>query len=337
VKSTFCPHSGVNVYGVGIAAALAALALFVAAVPASAEPPARITVVGVFNPITYGENAYVNGQLLGNEQGGGLVVLEQATPPAFTDWTPVAQVNADPAGYYSFKLRPAQNMQYRTSSQGFGSERSVQVNVAPRVRFSAQSSGRSSIRFSGSIAPAFADQSIEIQRRVAGGGWTRVATARLRSGRTFAGRIRAKRAAELRAFYPSDSAHLNGISRTVKVTPGAGAATARAAACRAPSITRTSTKPSPPLANRTTTLRVAATTPAGRLYAIDVLWGEGDKRDHFTLASAYRKSKVVFTLRHRYATPGNYRLRVRVFARAGACKSSRTQHPLLHVVAPLAR
>ena len=319
-----------------VAIGVIALAL-AAASAASADPPARITVVGVFNPITYGDNAYVNGQLIGNEQGGGLVVLEQASPPAFTDWTPVAQVNADPAGYYSFKLRPSQNMQYRTSSQGFGSERAVQVNVAPRVRFSAQASGRSSIRFSGSIAPAFPDQSIEIQKRLAGGGWTRVTTARLKSGRTFAGRVRSKHAISLRAFYAGDGAHLNGVSRTVTISRGAHAATARAAACRAPSITRISTKPSPPVANRATTLRVAATMPAGRVYAVDVLWGEGDTRDHFTLAPAYRESKVVFALRHRYASPGDYRLRVRVFARAGACRSSRTQHPLLHVVAPVAR
>jgi hypothetical protein len=317
--------------------AIAAVA-FVAMAPAAlADPPARITVVGVFNPITYGDNAFVNGQLIGNEQGGGLVVLEQASPPAFTDWTPVAQVNADPAGYYSFKLRPTQNMQYRTSSQGFGSERSVQVNVAPRVRFTAAASGRSSIRFSGSIAPAFADQSIEIQRRVTGGGWTRVASARLKGGRTFAGRIRAKRATELRAFYPSDGTRLNGVSRAVKVTVSASGATARAAACRAPSITRISTKRSPPVAKRGTTLRVAASLPGGRLHAVDVLWGEDDKRDHFTLAPAYRKEKVVFTLRHTYARAGNYRLRVRVFGRTGACKSSRTQHPLLHVLAAIAR
>jgi len=319
-----------------VAIAVLALALGVATA-ASADPPARITVVAVFNPITYGDNAYVNGQLIGNEQGGGLVVLEQANPPTFTDWTPIAQANADPAGYYSFKLRPNQNTQYRTSAQGFGSERAVQVNVAPRVRFSAEASGKTSIRFSGSIAPAFADQSIEIQKRLAGGGWTRVATARLKGGRTFAGRINARHTTELRAFYPADGTHLNGISRPVKITRGAGAATARAAACGAPSITRISTRPSPPVADRFASLRVAASSSAGRMYAIDVLWGEGDQRDHFTLAPAYRQPKVVFSLRHRYAKPGNYRLRVRVFARTGACKSSRTQHPLLHVVAPTAR
>jgi hypothetical protein len=341
-----------------IAVAIVVLALC-AASAALADPPARITVVAVFNPITYGENAYVNGQLIGNEQGGGLVVLEQASPPAFTDWTPIAQVNADPAGYYSFKLRPTQSMQYRTSTQGFGSERGVLVSVAPRVRFRAEAAGKTRIRFSGSIAPAFADQSIEIQKRLAGGGWTRVATARLRSGRSFAGTMRAKHATELRAFYPTDGAHLNGISRAVKVTLGANAATAgaarvtattgaarvtatagphrataRAAACRAPTITRIATRPDPPVARQTMTLRVTASMPAGRMYAIDVLWGEADQRDHLTLAPAFRERKRTFTLRHRYATPGGYTLRIRVFGRVAGCRSSTTRRPHLLVIQP---
>jgi hypothetical protein len=338
VRSTFSAYNTTNVdlatrIRRAATAAVAVLAFSVAAVPAaSAEPPARITVVGVFNPITYGDNAYVNGQLLGNEQGGQLVVLEQSNPPAFTDWTPIAETTADPAGYYSFKLKPTQNTQYRTSSQGYGSERAVQVNVAPRVRFSAQAAGASSIRFSGSIAPAFADQSIEIQKHLAGGGWTRVATARLKGGRTYSGRIRARRATDLRAFYPSDDAHPNGISRSVKVTPGAHASTARAAACRAPSITRITTRPDPPVARKAMTLRVTASMPAGQMYAIDVLWGESDKRDHFTLAPSLREQKVTFTLRHRYATPGDYTLRIRVFGRSGECRNSSTRRPHLRAI-----
>lgn len=207
---------------------IATAMLALCAAPASAEPPARITVVGVFNPITYGDNAYVNGQLIGNEQGGGLVVLEQSTPPAFADWTPVAQVNADPAGYYSFKLKPTQTMQYRTSSQGFGSERAVQVDVAPRIRFTADAAGKSSVRFSGTIAPAQPDQSVEIQRQLSGGGWTRVTRARLKGGRTFSGRISSRRSIRLRAFYPANGVLLNGTSKPVQITRGA--ARARAAA-----------------------------------------------------------------------------------------------------------
>src|SRR3954462_5754503 len=101
------------------------LAVLAAAVPSAAfaDPPARVTIVSVFDPIAYGQNGYVNGQLPGDAQAGQLVVLEQATPPAFVDWTPIAQATSDWAGYYSFKLRPAQTMQYRTSSQGTNSER----------------------------------------------------------------------------------------------------------------------------------------------------------------------------------------------------------------------
>jgi hypothetical protein len=200
---------------VGMTTLVAVLAL---AVPALADPPARVTVVAVFEPITYGENAYVNGQLLGEGQGGQVVTLEQSAPP-FAEWAAVAQITSDAAGYYSFKLHPGQTMQYRTSSQGMPSERAVQVSVAPRIRLAARAAGRSSIRFSGAIAPAFADQSVEIQRRSAGGGWKRVARARLRGGKTFSGRIRASRPVQLRAFYPSDGNHLDGFSRIVKAAP----------------------------------------------------------------------------------------------------------------------
>jgi hypothetical protein len=200
--------------------ALAVLAALVAAVPtiASADPPARITIVAVFEPIAFGENAYVNGQLLGpTSQAGQAVGLEQSAPP-FTDWTPVAQVTADAQGYYSFKLHPGQTLQYRTNSQGIGSERVVQVSVAPRITLKAQSAGRTSIRFSGTFAPAIEGQSIAIQRRNKNGSWTTVGNAHLHKGKTFQGRIRARRPATLRAFFASDGAHLGAYSHDVTVT-----------------------------------------------------------------------------------------------------------------------
>ena len=201
---------------------------------ANADPPARITIVAVFSPITFGENDYVNGQLLDppppegqpappsaapTDQGGQVVALEQSAPP-FTEWTPVAQVTTNPQGFYSFKLRPSQTLQYRTSSQGVGSERVVQVPVAPRITLRAQAVGRSSIRFSGAIGPALADQSVEIQRQLRGGGWTRVTTARLKGGRTFSGRIRVRHPLQLRAYFPGNDAYLARSSNVVKATPG---------------------------------------------------------------------------------------------------------------------
>jgi hypothetical protein len=201
---------------IGAAALFATLAM---AASASADPPTRVTVVAVFNPITYGDNAYVNGQLFGTAQAGQPVILEQATPPAFVDWTPIAQVNSDADAYYSFKLHPTQTMQYRTSSQNGNSERAVEVAVAPRIRLTAGAAGRTSVRFSGTIAPALADRSVEIQRQGSGGGWTRVATARLRSGKTFAGRIRARKPVRLRAFYTGDPLYVAGTSNVVKATP----------------------------------------------------------------------------------------------------------------------
>jgi hypothetical protein len=278
MRKNFETNSVLNLFGVArggrMAVAVAALALLVAAVPAFAAPT-RITIVSVFEPITYGENAYVNGQLLGEGQAGQPVALEQSAPP-FTEWTAVAQTTTDPVGYYSFKLHPSQTLQYRTSSQGIGSERVVQVSVAPRIRLMAIPAGKTSIRFSGTFAPALPGQSVAIQRHLSGGGWTTIANAPLRDGKTFAGRIRAHRETILRALFATDGAHLDGFSNAVRVAPRKAHATARAAAaCRAPAI--------------------------------------------------------------RAITTGNHRLRVRVYGKAGTCRASRTQHPLLHVVAPIGR
>jgi hypothetical protein len=226
VRSTKRSHSATNVdlakrIRRAATAAAAALATFGASLPsiAAADPPTRVTVVAVFNPITYGDNAYVNGQLFGTDQASQPVILEQATPPAFVDWTPIAQVNSDADAYYSFKLRPTQTMQYRTSSQNGNSERAVQISVAPRIHMTASAAGRTAVRFSGTIAPALADQSVEIQRQGSGGGWTRVTTARLRGGKAFSGRIRARKPVHLRAFYAGDPLYAAGTSNVVKAAP----------------------------------------------------------------------------------------------------------------------
>lgn len=198
-----------------------AVALLCLAVPAVAlaVPPTRVTVIAVFDPLTHGETAYVNGQLVGDEQAGQLVTLEQALPP-FTEWTPVLQTTSDWAGYYSFKAgKPAQTMQYRTSSQGVPSERVVQVNVAPRIRLESAPAGRTSVRYSGTFAPALPGQSVEIQRRD-GRRWVVVANARLSgSGRTFAGRLRTRRGAILRAYYRNDGLRLDGVSKAILALP----------------------------------------------------------------------------------------------------------------------
>src|SRR3954447_10860113 len=229
MRKSFATHIVVNFFRARgrMAAVLAALAIPAAAVPstAAADPPARITIVAVFDPVTFGDNAYVNGQLLGvgedgkmvgTGQGGQVVALEQSAPP-FTAWTPVGQTTTDPVGYYSFKLHPSQTFQYRTSSQGIGSERVVQVSVAPRIRLKAAAAGRTTISFSGTFAPALDGQSVAIQRRGAHGGWTTVTTAKLRGGTTFRGHFRARNVTAVRAFFASDGAHLSAASNTVKI------------------------------------------------------------------------------------------------------------------------
>ncbi|HEX6712576.1 MAG TPA: hypothetical protein VF066_04295 [Thermoleophilaceae bacterium] len=207
----------------GIAAIGLLLAVSVAAVPSTAKagPPARVTIVAVFEPIVYGQNAYVNGQLLGDGQGGQPVALEQSAPP-FTDWAPVAQVAADAQGYYSFKLRPSQTMQYRTGSQGTGSERIVQISVAPRIKLKAEAVSKTTVRYSGTFAPALAGQTVAIQRRLPGGGWANITNARLHDGRTFSGRFRARHTMSVRAFFETNGALLSDFSKVVKITRGAG-------------------------------------------------------------------------------------------------------------------
>jgi hypothetical protein len=201
---------------------LLTVALLALTVPAAAraDPPTRVTIGAVFEPITYGENAYVNGQLIGEAQGGQLVALEQSPPP-FTEWTAVGQITADAAGYYSFKLHPSQTMQYRTSSQGVPSEKVAQVSVAPRLKLTAAAAGKTSVRFSGTFAPALPGQSVSIQRRSSTGAWTTVANARLHEDKTFTGRLRTREAIVLRAVFATDGAHLDASSNSVRAVPRA--------------------------------------------------------------------------------------------------------------------
>jgi hypothetical protein len=203
--------------------AILALAMVAAAAPssASADPPARVTIVAVFEPISYGDNAYVNGQLLGTAQGGQRVAIEQSAPP-FTAWTPVGQVTSDATGYYSFQLQPTQTLKYRTSSQGVASDHAVKVDVAPRISFKASASGRTSVRFSGTFAPAVAGHRLVIQRRSTAGAWVTVANARLTGVDTFQGGLNTRRPLTLRAFSPGTSAYLGRASKPVRVSPGRG-------------------------------------------------------------------------------------------------------------------
>ena len=182
--------------------------------------PQRVTIVSVFNPIVFGDNAYVNGQLVGEEQGNQGVSLEQSPFP-FTTWTAIASATTDVNGYYSFKLRPSVTAHYRAvpaSAPGTTSDREVPVDVAPRIVLTATAAGKSSIRFSGKFAPAKDGQSVAIERKHSNGSWTKVATARLKGGTTFAGRLRARGTTVLRAFFVSDGVNADGSSRPVRVS-----------------------------------------------------------------------------------------------------------------------
>jgi hypothetical protein len=314
-------------------AMIAMLALLPAA--AAADPPSRVTIVAVFNPITYGENAYVNGQLIGDGQSGQVVSLEQSPPP-YTDWAPVAQVTTDAQGYYSFKLSPTQTMQYRTSSQGTASESSVEVDVAPRIAIKASAAGRASIRFSGSFAPASPGQVVTVQRRDSFGSWATVGTYTLDATSAFHGRMTVHRKTILRAVFAGDANHLAAASDATSAAPSAPRKKKRrrghasATACSTPLITRVATNPATIVAGKGFTLRATALMRGGHVQSIDVRWGEGDARDHFTLAPAYRRAKVTFTLRHRYKAAGTHVLTIRVKGAGPFClRTSAPDRPKL--------
>jgi hypothetical protein len=194
------------------------LALLLAAVPAAADAPKRVTIIAVFNPITFGDYTFVNGQLVGGSQAGQQVTLEQAVPP-YTDWAPVAQTTANSSGYYSFTLQPSQTMRYRASSQGTTSASTALVSVAPRITLTATALASYQIRFSGSFAPALPGETVAVQRRTPTGGWLTITDAQLHSGSVFLGRTEAEHTLTLRALYLGDDLHMRAVSKAVRVTP----------------------------------------------------------------------------------------------------------------------
>jgi hypothetical protein len=198
---------------------VAALALALAAPAlAQAPPPARVTIVSVFNPIVVGESSYINGQLIGDEQAGATVML-QVNPFPYTVWADAETAVTDFRGYYTFKLKPETSTHYRTIAQGVMSEREAEVNVAPRVKLAAARAGTKRLRFSGTIAPAHVGTTIAIQRQTRSGAWTTIASPRLRAGGRFEGRLRARSELVLRAFFATDGDHLDGFSNAVRINP----------------------------------------------------------------------------------------------------------------------
>jgi hypothetical protein len=59
---------------------------------------------------------------------------------------------------------------------------------------------------------------VVIQRQHSNGTWTSVASARLKGGTAFAGRLRARGTTVLRAYFAADGAHVDGYSRAVRVS-----------------------------------------------------------------------------------------------------------------------
>lgn len=195
----------------------AVLAAALAAPAGASAQPARITIVSLFDPIAYGQKAFVNGQLVGDDTAGQVVTL-QASPFPFTAWSDIAQITTDERGFYSFLRRPIATTHYRTMWNGqLMSDSEVQVQVIPRLAFKAVAAGKRTVRYSGTLAPAHADEQIEIQRQTRSGAWTTIVRPRLRGGATFSGRLHARHTIRLRAFFPSDGDHLAAASAPATV------------------------------------------------------------------------------------------------------------------------
>jgi hypothetical protein len=314
--------------------ALAALVFLAAAAPAAAAPE-RITIISAFNPLLFGENAFVNGQLLstvtgddgqpalkGEPNADKSVTLEESPFP-FITWTAVATVGADRRGFYSFQRLPSMATHFRTVSEGATSEKEVGVDVQPLIAWRVSPAGRSSVRFAGTLAPAHPGAQVELQRQSRSGAWTTTANVRLgdavKGASPFHGRLRVRSPARLRLHFLADGDHLEAYSRTLLAAPQGARVRASAAACPSPRVTGLAFRPSPPREDRGATLVMRAATPVGGILSLDVRWGDG-QRDHFTFAPSLREPSVTHRFRHRYATARSYGLRATARGESGACR-----------------
>ena len=218
-----------------VAAIAAALALL-AAGPATAQeeqPPApgaspdRITILGVFKTITFGEAAFVSGRFRRQEgpdaevqpYTGRTLTLEQAPSP-FTTFTPIATTVTDREGYYNFKALPGLHTRYRVVSQDppMSSDAKL-VRVRARVdalRVSTRTPVRGrSVTFSGSVSPAHPGARVEIQKRDRSSRWRTVGSTRLRqatgNASSYELRMRVRTDGVFRARMPGDGDHLAGV------------------------------------------------------------------------------------------------------------------------------
>jgi hypothetical protein len=200
----------------------AILAAGLAALPAAAlaAKPAPTTVSITASPttITFGRAATISGTTAPN-----VAVTLRADPfPFSSSFAQVATATSNAAGAYSFTVKPDRITRYRVSAKAHPTAQSAIATVSVRWHVTRSVSTRTPrrgtrVRFSGSVSPAHAGGTAEIQRRTSTGFKT-VKTATLDATSHYAVRVRVRHSGTYRVRVEGDGAHLAGNSRRVKLT-----------------------------------------------------------------------------------------------------------------------
>jgi hypothetical protein len=231
--------SGRRVGRAALVALLGAAALLLAPLTAAAQqtyPEDQLRILSVFKTITFGEGAFITGQLRrvvgpdvpSEPYVGRGITLEQSPFPYVAGWTTVATTVTDAEGYYDFRQRPDLNTRYRVRSEDpplTSVEKVARVRFAVRLRLSDTTPAKGDlVEFSGTVVPAHHGGTVYIQRQSGATSWKTVTRGRLRFLNDFTSafrrRVRVHQSGVFRVRVESDGAHLagtNGEGRRIEV------------------------------------------------------------------------------------------------------------------------
>jgi hypothetical protein len=197
----------------------AILAVGLAALPAAAlaakPPPTTVSIAVSPTTITFGHAATVSGTTAPNVT----VTLRADAFPFSSSFAQVATATSNAAGAYSFTVKPDRITRYRVSAKSHPTAQSAIATLSVRWRVTRSVSTLTPkrgtrVRFSGSVGPAHAGGTAELQRRTASGFKT-VKTATLTTASRYTMRIQVRSNGTYRVRVESDGAHLAGNSRRV--------------------------------------------------------------------------------------------------------------------------
>jgi hypothetical protein len=189
-----------------------------AAVLAAKPAPTTVSIAVSASTITFGKPATVSGTTAPNTS----VTLRGDAFPFNGSFGQVARTTSNAAGAYSFTVTPDSGIQYRADVR---KAKSPVATLAVRWKVTRTVSTRhpkrgSRVRFSGTVGPAHAGGTVEIQKR-SGGVYRTVKTTTLAAATptssTYSVRVRVRRSAKYRARVEGDGAHVAGNSRRVSL------------------------------------------------------------------------------------------------------------------------